>query len=303
MPQATQAAFDARVDVDDAIARPEPRAAPPRRRHPARNPRRSRRDRAGLARLRAASPTARCSRPSTGSRPGSARSARARRAADRRDRPRRGRAICCFCCRSPSRRAGFARRLTWLGSDLCDYNAPLLAPDFARGSTPRAFTQLWREIVRAAAKPSAAALRPHRSRQDAARRSARSPIRSSRSASCVASQRRLSDAGSAATGRPSTPRSARRRRAGATAPSASSSPISARSSSSTRRTRGDLASTLDTLMRAEVAVVRRDGRRQHLRAAGLSRVLSRAVRPTRHAASSMSAGSTSAPTRRRSISA
>ena len=27
---------------------------------------------------------------------------------------------------------GYGRELTFLGSDLCDYNAPLLAPDFAR---------------------------------------------------------------------------------------------------------------------------------------------------------------------------
>ena len=29
-------------------------------------------------------------------------------------------------------RGAFMRRLTFLGQDLCDYNAPLLAPDFAR---------------------------------------------------------------------------------------------------------------------------------------------------------------------------
>ena len=42
---------------------------------------------------------------------------------------------------------GFARRLTWLGSELCDYNAPLLTGTFSsRVSAPR-FTLLWREIV------------------------------------------------------------------------------------------------------------------------------------------------------------
>ena len=41
---------------------------------------------------------------------------------------------------------GVARRLTWLGSDLCDYNAPLLAKDFSlRVSEPR-FAQAWRDI-------------------------------------------------------------------------------------------------------------------------------------------------------------
>jgi CelD/BcsL family acetyltransferase involved in cellulose biosynthesis len=42
---------------------------------------------------------------------------------------------------------GFARRLTWLGSDLCDYNAPLLAKNLpARMSVPR-FVAVWREIL------------------------------------------------------------------------------------------------------------------------------------------------------------
>src|SRR6185295_10199711 len=38
------------------------------------------------------------------------------------------------------------RRLTWLGSPLCDYNAPLLAPDFSDRVTPERFCRLWQEI-------------------------------------------------------------------------------------------------------------------------------------------------------------
>ena len=38
---------------------------------------------------------------------------------------------------------GFARRLTWLGSELCDYNAPLLAPDFSAAARPARFLHLW----------------------------------------------------------------------------------------------------------------------------------------------------------------
>jgi CelD/BcsL family acetyltransferase involved in cellulose biosynthesis len=41
----------------------------------------------------------------------------------------------------------FARRLTWLGADLCDYNAPLLARDFTKSVGAAQFGQLWREIV------------------------------------------------------------------------------------------------------------------------------------------------------------
>jgi CelD/BcsL family acetyltransferase involved in cellulose biosynthesis len=43
--------------------------------------------------------------------------------------------------------AGGLRRLTWLGSDLCDYNAPLLAPEFSREPCAANFAALWREIV------------------------------------------------------------------------------------------------------------------------------------------------------------
>ena len=46
------------------------------------------------------------------------------------------------------RSAGFARELTWLGSELCDYNAPLLAPGFLpNGSTARGFLSLWADIT------------------------------------------------------------------------------------------------------------------------------------------------------------
>lgn len=44
-------------------------------------------------------------------------------------------------------RLGPARCLTWLGSDLCDYNAPLLAPDFSRCVGAVAFAQLWHHIL------------------------------------------------------------------------------------------------------------------------------------------------------------
>ncbi|MEJ0078896.1 MAG: GNAT family N-acetyltransferase [Alphaproteobacteria bacterium] len=43
-------------------------------------------------------------------------------------------------------RRSFARRLTFLGDVLCDYNAPLLAPDFS-GLPPEGFLALWRDIA------------------------------------------------------------------------------------------------------------------------------------------------------------
>jgi CelD/BcsL family acetyltransferase involved in cellulose biosynthesis len=38
------------------------------------------------------------------------------------------------------------RRLCWLGQDLCDYNAPLLAHDFAERVTPENFRALWQQL-------------------------------------------------------------------------------------------------------------------------------------------------------------
>ncbi len=45
-------------------------------------------------------------------------------------------------------RRGGARRLTWLGSELCDYNAPLLAEGFWRRLEGVQFVALWHEIVK-----------------------------------------------------------------------------------------------------------------------------------------------------------
>ena len=44
-------------------------------------------------------------------------------------------------------RTGPIRRLTWLGSELCDYNAPLLAPAFARDLSGERFKALWRAVT------------------------------------------------------------------------------------------------------------------------------------------------------------
>src|SRR5262245_46670277 len=43
---------------------------------------------------------------------------------------------------------GAVRRLTWLGSDLCDYNGPLLARACSSQLLPERFLPLWREIRR-----------------------------------------------------------------------------------------------------------------------------------------------------------
>ena len=45
-------------------------------------------------------------------------------------------------------RGKLASRLVWHGSDLCDYNAPLLAPDFsAVVAAPGAFVAVWQDVV------------------------------------------------------------------------------------------------------------------------------------------------------------
>ncbi len=41
-----------------------------------------------------------------------------------------------------------ARRLCWLGQELCDYNAPLLARDFSQRVTTDRFLAVWRELRR-----------------------------------------------------------------------------------------------------------------------------------------------------------
>jgi D-aspartate ligase len=46
-------------------------------------------------------------------------------------------------CVAPAR---LARRLCWLGQDLCDYNAPLLARDFSQRVPRENFLALWREL-------------------------------------------------------------------------------------------------------------------------------------------------------------
>jgi CelD/BcsL family acetyltransferase involved in cellulose biosynthesis len=45
------------------------------------------------------------------------------------------------------RKAGLARELTWFGSDLCDYNGPLLAEDAADRLDATTFRSLWERIV------------------------------------------------------------------------------------------------------------------------------------------------------------
>jgi CelD/BcsL family acetyltransferase involved in cellulose biosynthesis len=45
-------------------------------------------------------------------------------------------------------RGALTRRLTWLGSDLCDYNGPLLAPEFGARIDGARFKMLWRDVCR-----------------------------------------------------------------------------------------------------------------------------------------------------------
>jgi len=45
------------------------------------------------------------------------------------------------------RTAGFARELTWLGAELCDYNAPLLAANFSARIDSARFLALWENIA------------------------------------------------------------------------------------------------------------------------------------------------------------
>jgi CelD/BcsL family acetyltransferase involved in cellulose biosynthesis len=44
-------------------------------------------------------------------------------------------------------RRGAIRRLNWLGSELCDYNSPLLAEEFSREVSAERFLALWRDAL------------------------------------------------------------------------------------------------------------------------------------------------------------
>jgi CelD/BcsL family acetyltransferase involved in cellulose biosynthesis len=46
------------------------------------------------------------------------------------------------------RSAGFARKLTWLGTELCDYNAPLLSAAFSARIDAKRFMALWENIAK-----------------------------------------------------------------------------------------------------------------------------------------------------------
>jgi CelD/BcsL family acetyltransferase involved in cellulose biosynthesis len=46
-----------------------------------------------------------------------------------------------------TRAVGFARELTWLGSDLCDYNEPLLAAGFSERTNRTQFLALWQRVT------------------------------------------------------------------------------------------------------------------------------------------------------------
>lgn len=48
-----------------------------------------------------------------------------------------------------TRRRGFGRELVWLGSDLCDYNGPLLAPCFVEALGETDFAAVWRGVIAA----------------------------------------------------------------------------------------------------------------------------------------------------------
>ena len=91
------------------------------------------------------------------------------------------------------RATGFARELSWLGSDLCDYNAPLLAPGFSERFDRARFMAVWRDIVADLQSHPRLGYRPDPLEQNAgdSRCAAKSDAASGRHDQ---SERRLSDA-------------------------------------------------------------------------------------------------------------
>ena len=142
---------------------------------------------------------------------------------------------CCsfFSLRSKAR--GSVRRLTWLGSELCDYNAPLLAEDFSQRLEAVPFVALWRKIIHLLR------LQPRfrfdlidLQKMPETIGAQRNPFL--HSCDPAASERRPHRDARPATGSSSTRRNARPRPASASAASSSISPSTAKCASSTCRT-------------------------------------------------------------------
>ena len=127
------------------------------------------------------------------------------------------------------------RRLTWLGSDLCDYNAPLLGEHFSEQSERRALRAALARGRRPLARGPALPLRLDRSAEDAGdgRRAAQSVPRPQR---CWPIRAAPMWRRSAATGTSSTPPSVRRRPARRSAAAQAPRASMAKSASSTCRT-------------------------------------------------------------------
>ena len=81
-------------------------------------------------------------------------------------------AHCCMILPLAIEKFGAVRRLTWLASELCDYNTPLLAAGFfAAASTLSTSSELWREIAGRLQQPSGLPVRLRSVREDAGDRS------------------------------------------------------------------------------------------------------------------------------------
>ena len=143
-----------------------------------------------------ASPTAPRSRPSIGSRHGNGMSARASgvRPVIAIGRYSDGEiAFLLPLCVVPRR---LTRRLSWLGQELCDYNAPLLARDFSERVTPERFLAAWQELqaqVQCEPRCATTGSNLRRCRRRSAGKPTRSPISESRPIASSAHLTRLGD--------------------------------------------------------------------------------------------------------------
>ena len=193
MAQATHAAFDAQHDIDArpagaARARRSPASMTSGCRSTAILPRSSR-----SGARSSATPIARCSRPSIGCRRGIATSAPATASMPVIVAGARQRRRAAVHSSARDRASGAVRRLTWLASELCDYNAPLLARGFFAADRRRALPGAVARYRRPPAKPSGPPVRLDPLREDAGegRRPGQPDARPSGGAQ---SEQRLSDA-------------------------------------------------------------------------------------------------------------
>ena len=177
----------------------------------------------------------------------------------------------------------FVRRLCWLGQELCDYNAPLLARDFSQHIAPARFVTIWRNLqthIQSDPKRVMTGSTSRRCRRPSASRSILSL--SCRDAQCQRAHiTQLGDDWETFYRDKRSSATRRRDRAKRQVTCRNS----AKSASSDRRGAEDVLQTLETLWEQKTQHLRAQGYCRHFRAAGLPGTFRRLRAESAYAAS------------------